>query len=692
MRVINRLPPLPHESLESLLARLGAANRYLNQSWYLPLPGPPAPRDPNKLRHPAHLNALGEMLGLDPGEVRELTLGRFESCFTSGPRQTSGERRAGATEVAGSMRIDRSGWYAHGEGKGQVCRECARQSEALMLPWFLRVVTACPVHLVVLSERHGGDASGDEPAPVALIAEDARGIALTRLVWSAIGCGESFPPPGLRRETVNLVGVMGASGLLTFLWRMGGLLLRHDRGNPALRTIRLGARDMRSLRAGETHIVLSTVAGLLLDWPLSWYETLDGIAEGELEHPRNHLSFPLALASAFRGSDWRWLHRSWDEFIEERARSRPTPGVYAWLHRHYIPRSQEVPSLELRAPAPSCGDSTGVRARLLEAPRYRPLPAPPWQLEEEASSKTQGLRSDAVLSLREAARHLGTMSAHVASLAAAGILATESGPTSGGGDAWSFRGAALTEFLARLPVSPIPERGIEHPVSLKQAMEMLSEVGVSLAQMVVAMKAGRLQQGRLTVFCAYPSPTLGRLWFSRRQVCEYLWYRREPIERDRLLPVDRLAKRYGMETLRLWYATGLLAPCRDRTDAKRIRWWYDDWEVSYRREQGQLPERLGPGIDLSNTYLWEPDDVLEWRDRWYDSIQALRYLDWCGVHGADEGRLAEWVSKGRLSCQVEFGLEAGAVVRWYPREEVEELQRQLYIERHDSGQVNRSGL
>ncbi len=81
MRVINRFPLLPHESLESLLGRLGAANRYPNQSWYLPLPRPHAPQDPNRLCHPAHLKSVGELLGLEPGEVRDLTLARFEPYF-----------------------------------------------------------------------------------------------------------------------------------------------------------------------------------------------------------------------------------------------------------------------------------------------------------------------------------------------------------------------------------------------------------------------------------------------------------------------------------------------------------------------------------------------------------------------------------------------------------------------------------
>ncbi len=98
-----------------------------------------------------------------------------------------------------------------------------------------------------------------------------------------------------------------------------------------------------------------------------------------------------------------------------------------------------------------------------------------------------------------------------------------------------------------------------------------------------------------------------------------------------------------------------------------------------------MPERLGPDGDLANAYLWKPDDVLEWRDRWYDPRQTLRHLDRYGVRGADEERLAEWVREGRLSCRVEPGLESGAEIRWYPREEVEELQRRLYIERYALG-------
>ncbi len=142
-----------------------------------------------------------------------------------------------------------------------------------------------------------------------------------------------------------------------------------------------------------------------------------------------------------------------------------------------------------------------------------------------------------------------------------------------------------------------------------------------------------------------------------------------------------------METLRLWYATGLLVPCRDRTDTKRIRWWYDEWEVSHCHNEGQLPERLGPGVDLSNAYTWKPDELLEWRDQWYDSGQTLRHLQWYGVPGADDERLAEWVRERRLSCQFELGVESGTKVLWYPREEVEDLQRQLYVERYDSGRA-----
>ncbi len=523
VRVINRLPPLTYESLESLLARLGAANRYPKESWYLPLPGPSAPRDSNRLCHPAHLRAIGELVGLDTHKVRELTLGRFEPCFTNAPGRTSGARGRGAAEVEGNRRTDGFARYAHGLGRGKVCWECLRESEALMLPWSLRLLTACPVHLVLLTGRGRG---GLFTHTGRSIKDDLYDRGLTAMIWSAIGCGEPFPPEGLRPETVELLRAMRPPGLLYFLWRMGGLLLCNDRENPAVSAVTPSSRDIRSLGAGETHAVLSAVAGLLLDWPLSWHETLDRIAEGELAHTREQVSFPLALASAFRGSEWRWLHCSWDAFVEERARKRPTPGVYAWLYRHYVPRSEDVPSLELQAPAPPGSDRARLRARLLGAPSYRPLPEPPWQMEEVPSHKQGGLTPDTVLSLRDAARYLGTTSAHVASLAAAGVLATDSGLSWNSGNTWSFRAAALTDFLASLPVLPIPERGIEHAVKLGQVMPMLSEMGVSLAQVVVAMKAGRLHQGRVTAFCAYPSPTLGKLWFSRDQVMEYLWYRR----------------------------------------------------------------------------------------------------------------------------------------------------------------------
>lgn len=66
-------------------------------------------------------------------------------------------------------------------------------------------------------------------------------------------------------------------------------------------------------------------------------------------------------------------------------------------------------------------------------------------------------------------------------------------------------------------------------------------------------------------------------------------------------------------------------------------------------------------------------------------LRAEFLLEWYGVRGADESRLAEWVSEGRLSCRVELGIDPRARVRWYPREEVEELQRQLYAERYASG-------
>ncbi len=367
--------------------------------------------------------------------------------------------------------------------------------------------------------------------------------------------------------------------------------------------------------------------------------------------------------------------------MEGRARSAPTAGVYAWLRYHRIPRDgDDTPSLALLDRAPRGSPQAERRARLAEASAYRPLPEPPWQLEGETPTRLDPVGPDAALSLRDAARFLGTTSAHAASLAAAGMLRAERSPFCGEGGEWRIRGSAVREFLDALPVHPIPERGIAHAVGLPEALELLAEVRPSLAQLVAAMKAGRLRRGRLTAYWAHPSPALDRLWFSRQQVMEFLWYRREAADRGRLIPAEevRAHHRCGERTLRIWYASGLLAPCRDRTGAKRVRWWYDDSEEARLREEGLLPHPVAPGVTTHTAYVWKPDELLAWREGWLDEEGVARHLGLRGTPDGDQDTLDAWALDGALTPRT----EPGGRVRWYGRAEVEGLERRLYWESH----------
>ena len=77
MRLINRLVPVPLESLESFLERLRQVNYYEEATWFQEfLPGPYRQRL-NLLRTATHYQALADLTGLSVEMLRRLTLHRF---------------------------------------------------------------------------------------------------------------------------------------------------------------------------------------------------------------------------------------------------------------------------------------------------------------------------------------------------------------------------------------------------------------------------------------------------------------------------------------------------------------------------------------------------------------------------------------------------------------------------------------
>jgi len=125
MRLINRLRPVPLESLDSLLQRLRWANHYQEQNWlHALLPGRPARL--NLLRRTSQYAALSELTGLSVETLVSLTLHRFTPWYCSAATVSfAGVPSDGALPIPlwplQGWRADRSG------GPGVVCPRCWRR-------------------------------------------------------------------------------------------------------------------------------------------------------------------------------------------------------------------------------------------------------------------------------------------------------------------------------------------------------------------------------------------------------------------------------------------------------------------------------------------------------------------------------------------------------------------------------------
>jgi len=119
--------------------------------------------------------------------------------------------------------------------RAALCPLCWRDQRALLLPWSLRHVTACSRHRVLLIDRCtrcralvtpdvrlsacrqcGQDIGA---LPTHSIAEEPDSLAVTALIWSAIGClPGSFPPATIGVSADHPLRRVGTASMLHGLW------------------------------------------------------------------------------------------------------------------------------------------------------------------------------------------------------------------------------------------------------------------------------------------------------------------------------------------------------------------------------------------------------------------------------------------------------------------------------------------
>jgi excisionase family DNA binding protein len=710
MRLVNPCPPLPLvESLVSLMNRYAKANYYREANWLESLLPTPTRENLNLLQRADHFARLAELTGWTVGALQGLTLHRFAPCYTLPSEQPW----QGDTSSLDTMpQWDNSGLalYVHGQLTSKLCPLCWREHRAILLPWSLRHVTTCPVHQVLLVDhcsrcgqllranwRRNSCRNCKQRLtnlPVISFAGHAASEAVTRLIWSALGCyDEPYLPPSLNLPSGHLLQSVCAPAVLQFLWHFGQLLVRRDPQSPLFDPALLlpgtswikPPAILRQASVAEVHGVLTALWQLLDGWSQTWEMTLERIVEIEgpfaTDEPER---LPHLLTTQFGAPEFAWMYRGWEDFMwKHRGR---TAKLYPWFrHWRHTQQQQEVrlahPLLSQREAARRLHVGERALKRFLELERLRTPPPPPlpdsaealrhWRLIEAESVEEMQHALESELTLEQAATACGITEEAVVALVKAGLLPAIRGPALDHTPVWAFTEQgiqeALTRLIGHLPVCSAEAAQNDDLLTLGQALRIVSGAGIRLPTLLQAVQKGQVAGIRLT-----NEVTLSLLRFERSKLLAYLEEQRPP-EREDTLSIQevRHVLHCSATTLRRWRANRLLIPCQESMIGNKRSWWYRRQDVMAFAERyitapeaaallgwtdltvqrwtraGMLPAITGPGIDGGHAYRFDKAALQQWRSERMTAPEVEQLL------GISKATLHRWVQEGKLKPLVE---------------------------------------
>ncbi|KAB8144890.1 helix-turn-helix domain-containing protein [Chloroflexia bacterium SDU3-3] len=720
MHLINRLTPLPYESMVGLLERLRRANHYEEPYWYHGFLPKPIPHNINALRLATHYRILAELTGISPERLAACTIHRFVPAFYPEEELATLVHEYGDSNIPMWKWSDTGRWI-HSSSVHKVCPLCYSTDQTFFAPWQLRLITSCQKHQVMLVDTcpscqnslcitisSGTCARCGKPVhsfPTTSISNHPASLQLTNLLWSAIECGSKpYSPASLSIDANNPLHNMATCTLFTFLWRGAQLLLSRDPNNPIFNDstlliplVREGLYiTLQQANVNLIHNMLTAMWQLLQYWPETWHMTLDRIAATEDD---GYARFPRMLQTKFRGGEWDWLHQSWMAYMQVRT---DTDIVYPWL-RYYriaqrLPDRQFPELLSQREAARRLGISEQNLKTHIASGDLRTTRPPaqnhkrPWRLIEAESVKQLGLARKTQLSLTEAANSYGVSKEQIVALVAAGLLQATSGPLVDGTSTWCFSTKAimdsLTALLENVPIRTLPSGFTNEIWDLLRVQRTLSTIGIRLPHLLALV-----QEGTLPTYRAENTIGLHVLWWESLAVLTTL-SQFVQAEQPVMLSANMVCERLECKptTLKHLVSTRLLMPIQvqDPTKPKdKRRQVYDERDViSFQKRYittdiaakilritpitvqnwaraGRLTALMGPSIDGSHIYRFDKTMLAEWRYQRLTFGEALKFL------GVSKATLDRWVKQGKLIPLNDMDGKQ----RWFGREDVVRLQR-----------------
>jgi excisionase family DNA binding protein len=353
------------ESLDSIVFRLSRDNHYGRVRWITHLICEPHIQwgELDLLYWNEHFESLAELARTDIDTIYAHTLHSLLHGYYSP------EKLASMVGVADYGELPRPLWTKQGVLKytryrrtlcGQaVCPHCWAESKSTLLPWSLLHVTTCPRHGVLLVDRCAECGSLWRKASengrcstcyayvghfrARSIREHGPSSMLQSLIFKAFGYDVAQEVLNIKcAQPESPIYELSPHNLMRFLYRFGQILMLRDPENPIFgEQVLLPGNaplapyasqnpwDVSSvLGVADLHNVFTGVCQLLLDWPRSWYMTLERLVERDGRRLGQRL--PQILRREFGGSEWAWLTDSWEEFVRQNARS--SIALQPWLH------------------------------------------------------------------------------------------------------------------------------------------------------------------------------------------------------------------------------------------------------------------------------------------------------------------------------------------------------------------------
>jgi len=704
MHVINRPPPVSLESLASYLERVRQANYYDEAAWYQELLPTDLGANVTLVSDPLALQRLAEILRLPVDQLERMTLQplavRYQppgAPLPLGMVETPGGRQAWHPTAP-------SPWLV-GRGRQPVCLACVADHGAMLIPWYLRHVTTCPVHRVLLADTCplcGGSIAGLRAScrgcgthrielPLTPWEEDDD-RALTTAVWSALGLPGVDDSSTLPAAPTSPLHSLHPANLLLFLWRISGLVLDNEH-TAVSRPSSTFSHRLRQQVLAQRHRLLRKSARALLDWPATWEAILEQCVSADQRRSLQHCT-PRRLLRWFGGDAWTWLHDSWAAFLQEHMTH--LPELDRWL-RVCRERQQELPEnlwtlLSKREAAKALGMSARTLDQRFEQTslrkhRGRRRGRGLIQFVDAASVRQlQATRADEQ-TLAVTTAQCGLGKSQVVALVKAGLLSARRSSGHLTRPIWIFQSEAvassLQTWLGALSVEPVLLDETESWLGLTAILQRVGNHGIRFPEIVRDLWSGSLPGVRVS-----PAERFDVVRCSAAAVAQYLQLRQALLERPSC-SMSEVCERLQCKpaTLRRLIAAGLLLPQEAEQSQTGLRFAVADVTAFLDRyitadvaapllgvalltvqiwvRQGRLVAVTGPHVDGSHRYRFDRVVLQRWREERLTSGEAQALL------GVSKATLSRWVREGRVSPLADMG----GTQRWFARAELEALMQ-----------------